>query len=123
MFAFEKLDAWHRCHELTLEVYRVTRSWPKHEQFGLISQIRRCAVSAEADIAEGSAKRTAPEFRRYLDISLGSHAEIACLVRIASDLGYVSRSELEGLEQFRTKASQVTWGLYQHVSRRVKSQR
>src|SRR5690606_9453235 len=89
MTPFERLDAWHRCHELTLAVYAATADWPRSELYGLVAQIRRAAVSAEANIAEGSAKRGRREFRRFLDISLGSLAEIACLLRIAVDLGYL----------------------------------
>jgi four helix bundle protein len=55
MFAFERLDAWNRCHELTLLIYRVTGAWPSSERYGLTSQVRRAAISAEANIAEGAA--------------------------------------------------------------------
>lgn len=117
MTPFERLDAWHRCHELTLAVYVGTADWPKSELYGLVSQIRRAAVSAEANIAEGSAKRGRREFRRFLDISLGSLAEVACLLRIALDLGYLNDAGSDRLHQARERASQVTWRLYQSMSR------
>lgn len=71
-------------------MYAGTADWPKSELYGLVSQIRRAAVSAEANIAEGAAKRGRRELRRFLDISLGSLAEVACLLRIAVDLGYLN---------------------------------
>lgn len=117
MTPFERLDAWHRCHELTLAVYAGTADWPKSELYGLVSQIRRAAVSAEANIAEGAAKRGRREFRRFLDISLGSLAEVACLLRIAADLGYLNGAGSDTLHQTRERASQVTWRLYQAMSR------
>lgn len=123
MFAFEELDAWHRCHELTLAVYRITRRWPKDERFGLTAQIRRCSVSTEANLAEGSAKRGPAQFRRFLDISLGSHAELACLIRIANDLGYLTEEELSALEEIRSNASKVTWRLYQYASQKAKARK
>ena len=114
---FERLDAWHRCHELTLAVYVATAAWPKSELYGLVSQLRRAAVSAEANIAEGAAKRGRREFRRFLDIALGSLSEVACLLRIAADLGYLHGAEGDTLQQARERASQITWRLYQAMSR------
>ena len=118
MFAFERLDAWHRCHELTLAVYVTTREWPSGERYGLVSQLRRAAISTEANIAEGAAKRGPVEFRRYLDISLGSLSELACLLRIATDLDLLSQSDSDRINRIREKASQVTWRLYQSMARR-----
>jgi four helix bundle protein len=118
MFAFERFDAWHRCHELTLSIYGSTLKWPKSELYGLVSQVRRAAVSAEANIAEGAAKRGRREFRRYLDISLGSLSEVACLLRIARDLGYLSAAEAAELDVVRTAASKLTWRLTQSVTDR-----
>ncbi|MDZ4862802.1 MAG: four helix bundle protein, partial [Gemmatimonadota bacterium] len=104
MHPFERFDAWTHCHRFTLAVYAATRTWPTDERFGLISQIRRAAVSAEVNIAEGSAKRGPREFRRYLDISLGSLSETACLIRIAADLGYLTKPEADSLEALRNRA-------------------
>ena len=68
----ERLKAWNACHDLVLEIYRKTSGWPVRERYGLTAQARRAAYSAAANIAEGSAKRGGAEFRRFLDISLGS---------------------------------------------------
>jgi four helix bundle protein len=120
MLVFERLDAWQRCHELTLAVYATTRDWPDTERFGLISQVRRAAVSVEANIAEGAAKRGPAEFRRYLDISLGSLAEVTCLLRIAHDLGFLPDDGRQRINEVRERACQVTWRLYQSMSRKSK---
>ena len=87
MLSHERLKAWELCHELVLGVYRQTERWPLQERYGLTSQIRRAAVSAPTNLAEGAAKHGRREFRRYVDIALGSVAETAYLLRLAKDWG------------------------------------
>lgn len=74
MMPYERFDAWHACYGLTLLTYRITAQFPNHERYGLVSQMRRAAFSTAANIAEGAAKRGRAEFRRFLDMSLGSRA-------------------------------------------------
>ena len=82
---YERFEAWKVSHELALAVYAATRGWPRSELYGLTSQVRRAALSAPTNIAEGSAKRGPAEFRRFLDYSLGSLSELAYLLRFARD--------------------------------------
>lgn len=96
--AFRKLLVWKRAHELTLMVYRVTEKFPKHELFGLTSQVRRSVVSVEANIAEGYALGTAPNYLRHLNISIGSLAETECHVQIAYDLGYCAEQAYQEID-------------------------
>jgi four helix bundle protein len=117
MMPYEKRDAWKRCHELVLAVYAATRDWPRFEVYGLTSQVRRAAVSAAANIAEGAAKRGPREFRRYLDISFGSLSEVSYLLRLARDLQYLTEEAYGSLTIIRTRASQVTWKLYSSMKR------
>ena len=103
-------------------MYRITRQWPLEERFGLASQARRAAYSIGANIAEGSAKLGSREFRRYLDISLGSLSELSYALLLARDLGYVSQSDAERLRTKLDRASRVLWGLYRSVmGRKAKS--
>lgn len=81
MVPYERFDAWKISHQLALEVYEITERWPANERYGLTSQIRRAAISAPTNIAEGSAKRGPRELRRYLDIALGSLSEVSYLLR------------------------------------------
>ncbi len=113
---YERFEAWQRCHELVLEIYTVTKTFPKEEKYGLTSQSRRAAFSAAANIAEGSARRGVGEFRRFLDISLGSLSELAYALRVARDLGFVSHKVWEKLDALRDRAGKLTWGLYRAVS-------
>ena len=111
MLGYERLKAWELCHELTLAVYRMSERWPSQERYGLISQIRRAVVSAPTNIAEGSAKKGNREYRRYLDIALGSLAETAYLLRLAKDLGLLTQSDREGLNELHRRAGGLTWRL------------
>jgi four helix bundle protein len=113
----EQLKAWVACHELTLAVYRATAAWPKHEQYAMTSQARRAAFSAAANIAEGSAKRGNREFRRFLDISLGSLAELCYILLLARDLGYLPGEKWGETEAVRDHAGRLTWGLYRALDR------
>ena len=86
---FQRLDAWHAAHQLTLRIYKITRGFPKEALFGITSQTRRSAVSIAANIAEGAAKRGHREFRRFLDIALGSFSELTYLLILARDLDFL----------------------------------
>jgi len=95
--AFRKLIVWQRAHELTLMIYKATEKFPQHEMFGLTSQIRRSSVSVEANIAEGYALGTGPNYIRHLNISVGSLAESESHIEIAHDLGYIPDTIYEKL--------------------------
>jgi four helix bundle protein len=114
------LKSWVACHELVLSIYRLTAEWPPKEQYGLTSQARRAAYSAAANIAEGSAKKGRREFRRFLNISLGSISELTYILLLARDLGYISREVWGEMEAMRDHAGRLTWGLYRSLERELK---
>jgi four helix bundle protein len=76
---YRKLVVWERAHKLALFIYKVTIAFPKEEQYGLISQIRRAATSAPTNIAEGCGKQTQADFARYLQQAFGSVQEVQYL--------------------------------------------
>ncbi|HEY7611883.1 MAG TPA: four helix bundle protein [Gemmatimonadales bacterium] len=117
MIAYERFDAWHAAHRLALELYRATDRWPRHEQFGLTIQVRRAALSAPTNIAEGAARRGPREFRRFLDITLGSLAELSYLLRFSRDYGLLTEESWLALETQRDQTGRLTWGLYHAVSK------
>ncbi len=117
MVPYERLKAWQLCHELALAVYAASDSWPKTESYGMAVQARRAAHSAAAAIAEGSAKRGKSEFRKYLDVTLGSLSELSYTLRLARDRSIVSAEEWERLDKLRNHAGAVTWQLYEAVAR------
>lgn len=102
-------------------VYRLTEGWPNQERYGLTSQARRAAVSVPANLAEGVAKRGRREFRRYLDIALGSLSELRYLLHLARDLGYVSEAAYAEADVVRDRTGRMIWRLYQAMQERPHS--
>jgi four helix bundle protein len=85
-----KLEAWKVSRELVKRIYVLTQTFPKEEMFGLISQIRRAAVSIPSNIAEGAARTGDREFAQFLNVARGSLSELETQLLIASDLGYIN---------------------------------
>ncbi len=116
MPSYERLKAWQLAYELALTLYQVTDGFPRDERFGLTSQMRRAGFSVAANIAEGAAKRGRREFRRFLDIALGSITEIEVALRIARDRNYVTRERWVEVERVRNHAGVVLWKLYRALN-------
>jgi len=112
---FERLLVWQEAHQLVVSVYKLTATWPTAERYGLVSQARRAAVSIPSNIAEGAAKRGQKEFGRYLDVALGSLAELTYLLRLARDLGYMAPREHDALDPLRAHTAKLLWGLYRKM--------
>jgi four helix bundle protein len=89
MQRFTDLKVWQRGHSLVLRVYRLTMALPDNEKYGLVSQLRRAAVSVPTNIAEGSKREGNQDFVRFLNIAEGSLAETEYLVMLSRDLDYV----------------------------------
>lgn len=115
MNSHERLEAWQAAHQLVLLVYRTTRSFPVEERYGLTSQIRRAAFSVAANIAEGAAKRGTREFRRYLDIAVGSMGELTYALRLVHDLELLAQDQWQNVEALRDRVSRLTWRLYASI--------
>lgn len=97
---FEDLAVWQKAHSLTLSVYQLTADFPKSEVFGLVSQMRRAAVSVPANIVEGFHRRGSVEKVRFFNIAQGSLEELRYFVRLAADLNYGEKPSLrEDIEQ------------------------
>jgi four helix bundle protein len=86
--SFQDLIVWRKAHEFVLAVYRFTEVFPKHETYGLRSQLRRAAVSIPANIAEGFKKRGKADKVRYMNIGEGSTEECRYYLILSNDLGY-----------------------------------
>ena len=115
MAIYQRLKAWQRSHELCVAVFQSTRSWPSEQRFELSSQARRAAHSVAANIAEGCAKKGKAEFRRYLNISLGSLSELSYTLLLAKDLQILSPEDWGKLEEFHQRAGSMTWLLYKSL--------
>lgn len=86
-----QLKAWQLGHELVLEVYRVTKQFPREELFGLTSQLRRAASSVPANIVEGSQSQYTKEYRQFLFTSKRSLAEVEYFIFLSNELGYLEK--------------------------------
>jgi four helix bundle protein len=86
---FRDLQIWNRSHGLTLEIYRLTQSFPKTETHGLVSQMRRSSSSIPTNIAEGCGRNTEKDFARFLDNAMGSASEFEYQLILAYDLQYI----------------------------------
>ncbi len=98
-------------------MYRATETWPKSERYELTGQARRAALCAPTNIAEGAAKRGTREFRRYVDIALGSLSELSYLLRFSKDRGLLDKETFHSSEQLRNRAGTLTWRLYACLAR------
>lgn len=95
MHQFQKLTVWQKAMELTTVVYKATKSFPQDERFGLISQMRRAAVSVPSNIAEGSGRSSDKEFKYHLAIAAGSASELFTQALIAENLNYLTAENRE----------------------------
>lgn len=94
---FKKLEIWEKAHKLTLDVYNLTRNFPKEEIFGLTSQMRRAASSIEFNLAEGCGRVSEKELGRFSIISMGSASELENQILLSHDLEYLSESDYSQL--------------------------
>ena len=109
----KKLDVWKKGIEFVVRVYGVTDSFPKNEIYGLISQLRRAAVSVPSNIAEGAARSSDKEMAQFLYIAMGSLAETETQLIISTKLAYLKedKSILEEVEILR----KMLMGLIKHL--------
>jgi four helix bundle protein len=87
---YQELIVWQRAMDLVEEVYRVSRTFPREEIYGLTSQLRRAAVSIPSNVAEGQGRRTTQDFLRHLSIAYGSLLEVETQIMIAIRLRYLT---------------------------------
>jgi len=89
---FKNLKVWEKSHKLTMVVYKFTMRFPKEELYGITGQIRRASVSIPTNIAEGCGRTGDNEFRRFLQIAMGSASELEYLLLLAAELRYIDES-------------------------------
>lgn len=106
---FKNYRVWQLGHQLTLEIYRSTRKFPKEEIYGLTSQMRRASYSIPSNIAEGCGRESQPEFKRFLTISQGSASELEYFNILVKDLDLFEQSEFE---KFDKKINEVKRSLH-----------
>ncbi|MDO8584828.1 MAG: four helix bundle protein [bacterium] len=109
--SFTDLVAWRKAHELVVIVYRLTKSFPKEELFGLSNQLRRAAVSVSSNIAEGFSRRSRIEKNRFYDMAQGSLTEVQNQLLVARDVGYISKFDFSSIAQQTVIVHKLITGL------------
>jgi four helix bundle protein len=94
---YKDLTVWEKSHKLTLAVYKETSAFPKEERFGLTSQVRRASSSIPANLAEGCGRRSDGEMGRFIQIAMGSGAELSYHLLLCRDLGILGTAEFSRL--------------------------
>ena len=112
---YKNLTVWQKADELAFEVYKVTKSFPRDEIYGLTSQLRRAALSVPTNVVEGYARRGDKELGRFLSIATGSLAETEYLIGFAMKLGYLKKAEHDQIESLRSEVGRLLWNFSKKV--------
>jgi four helix bundle protein len=112
------LLAWQETMDFAVDIYELTRNFPKEELYALVSQLRRAAVSAPSNIAEGAAGRTKQQFSNFLSNAIGSLNEIDTQLELALRLGYVKRADYDRISKVHDECLALTYGLRRAVNRK-----
>ena len=112
---FRDLKVWRKAHELTLEVDQATMAFPVEEKYGLRAELRRTARSVAFNIAEGCAKDTDADFRRFVVIATGSASELEYGVLLAADLRYLEATDHEPMNGAVTEVKRMLTSLAQKL--------
>lgn len=111
MANFKDLLVWQKSINFVTQIYRATDHFPRHEMYGLTSQIRRAAVSIPSNIAEGNSRRSIPDYLQFLKISRGSCAEVETQLIIAKNLNFISEENYLILNQNSIEITKMLNGL------------
>jgi four helix bundle protein len=118
--SYRDLQVWQSGIELTHKVYLATQKFPKHEQYGIVSQMQRAAASIPANIAEGHTRDSTKEFLRHLSIALGSLAELETWLTIARRLNYLDQEPTDNLVEHCDHLGRSLRNLQKALRRRLK---
>ena len=116
---WKELDVWKESHELVLQIYKITSSFPNEEKYGIISQLRRCSSSMPANIVEGQSRNSTKEYLQFLYNARGSLEETRYFILLSKDLKYISEKELKELEPKFIKVSKMLNGLIKALKRTI----
>ncbi len=115
---FKDLIVWQKAKQLAVLLYKVTKKFPRSEQFGLISQLQRAAVSIPSNISEGHTRQHTKEFIQFLYIALGSAAELETQLMISKELGYLKADDCDSVSINLREVQKMLNGLIFSLRRR-----
>ena len=108
---YRKLLAWKAAHELAVECYRTTRTWPTTERYGLTAQLRRAAVSVPSNLAEGAARAGRREFAHHANVALASLSEVEYLLQLAVEVDVTTDAAVAAARSHVQRTGQLTYKL------------
>lgn len=112
---YKKLTVWHKADELAYQVYIATRKFPKEEIYGITSQLRRAVLSVPTNIAEGYGRQSGKELKQFINVALGSLAEVKYLLDFSSRLKYFSTEQYERLDGLAQEVGKLLWKFYKSL--------
>ena len=112
----KQLNVWQKAYELTLEIYKITKAFPKNEMYGLTSQMRRAAASVPANIAEGYERNHRKEYLQFLYVAKGSLGEVEIFLLLSNDLDYLSKDDFNAVDEKRKVTSRLLKGLVKSLT-------
>jgi len=118
METHKNLHVWKKSISFVIEIYKLTARFPKEELFGIVSQIRRAAISIPSNIAEGCARKSTREYLQFLYISLGSASELETQLIISSNLNFIKTDEIETFQNQLEEIIRMLTGLIKSLSKR-----
>jgi four helix bundle protein len=113
--SFRDLEVWVMAMELATAIYKLTENFPSHEQYGIIAQIRRAAVSIPANVAEGHNRRQNGPYRNHVGIALGSQGELDTLIELSVRLRYASDADVLQTQAMTARVGQMLSGLFRSL--------
>jgi four helix bundle protein len=116
---YRELEVWEKSHKLTVDLYRLSRAFPKEELYGLTSQLRRAAVSIGANLAEGCGRRTAAELARFVRISMGSASELDYHLLLCRELEFITITEYERQSKELIRVRKMLYGLLTSIENQI----
>ena len=114
---FNDLEVWQKAHHLTLEIYKITKDFPKAEIFGITNQLRKAASSISANISEGFERYYPKDKSRFYYQARGSIAEVQNFLLLARDLGFIDNQTFQGLYEQANSTRQLLNGLIRSTSK------
>jgi|SRR3972149_9504364 len=112
----EELDVFKLAHRLTLEIYKVSKDFPREEVYGIVSQMRRAAGSVTINLAEGANRNSTAEYRKFVSIAKGSAGEVYYQLLLAKDLGYLRQEHFKQLREDYFRVLQMLEKLIQSLN-------
>lgn len=114
---YRKYEVWRKSHRFACEIYTVTKAFPKDEMYGIISQLRRAALSIPTNLVEGTGRNSEKEFAYFINIGSGSAAEVEYLLEFSKEMKYISEDKHQEMTLEIITIRKMLNSLYQKVKK------